>query len=40
MSRSDDKRLEDIAEAGEQIAAIVARGHQAVREDRVLELAL
>ena len=40
MSRSDDKRLEDIAEEGEQIAAIVARGHQAVREDRVLELAL
>ena len=40
MSRSDDKRLEDIAEAGVQIASIVANGRDALVGDRLIQLAL
>ena len=40
MSRSDDMRLEDIAEAGRQIASVVAKGRRAVEEDRLLQVAL
>jgi uncharacterized protein with HEPN domain len=40
VSRSDDLRLQDIIEASERIARIIARGRGAFREDEAVQPAL
>lgn len=40
MSRSDEQRIADIAEAAAQIAEVVARGRDAWDEDRIAQLAV
>ncbi len=39
MSRSDDNRLEDIADAAAEIAAVVAGGRARFERDRLVQLA-